>query len=467
MKRININRIYYIFCYLIAFITFNSCSKSDLLDAKPRTNLAVPNSIADYQALLEKDGILGVFGMTPALGELSQDNYFIPDARYPAITTLRDRTAYVWATDIFQGQGNQPDWNIPYSQILNTNIAIEGVSQIPVTSNNQSDWNIAMSDALFLRAYAYWNLAQVFTPVYDSVSANSDLGLPLKLASDVNMIVQRATVKQTYDQIIRDLQTAARLAPNSFAGHLNRASKPSVFGMMARVYQSMRSYSNAYLYADSALQLYNQLIDFNTASTTSTQPFAITNVETMYQSFAMNSSFSSGTTTAMVDTIFYKTFTSTDLRTSIYFRTPTTSGIGFKYGYEGPSTSLPFSGLAVDEMYLIRAECNARSGNLNAAVVDLNTLLIKRWKTGTFVPFVASTQNATLNLILNERRKELAFRGCLRWMDIRRLNKEGYNIILQRKVNGQVYTLQPNSPLFTLPIPPDEIALSGIQQNIR
>jgi len=71
-----------------------------------------------------------------------------------------------------------------------------------------------------------------------------------------------------------------------------------------------------------------------------------------------------------------------------------------------------------------------------------------------------------LDTILVERRKELAFRG-LRWSDLRRLNKEGWGIMLNRNLNGVPYTLPPNSELYTLPIPPDVIQLSGIMQNPR
>jgi hypothetical protein len=87
-------------------------------------------------------------------------------------------------------------------------------------------------------------------------------------------------------------------------------------------------------------------------------------------------------------------------------------------------------------------------------------------KTGFFVPFTANNTSEALNLVLQERRKETPFRG-LRWIDLRRLNNEGANITLTRKVKGQVYTLPPNDPRYVLPIPPDVINLTGIVQNER
>jgi hypothetical protein len=71
-----------------------------------------------------------------------------------------------------------------------------------------------------------------------------------------------------------------------------------------------------------------------------------------------------------------------------------------------------------------------------------------------------------LEKILIERRKSLIWRS-LRWTDLRRLNKEGKNIELKRKLGDLEFTLAPNSPLYVLPIPDDEIALSGITQNKR
>ena len=109
-----------------------------------------------------------------------------------------------------------------------------------------------------------------------------------------------------------------------------------------------------------------------------------------------------------------------------------------------------------------------RLGSINAAMDDLNALIIKRWKNnGTFVPFTAATANEALAKVLKERRKELIFRG-LRWTDLRRLNKDPrFAITLTRNLNGVVYTLPPNDDRYTLPIPDQEIKISGIAQNPR
>ena len=63
-----------------------------------------------------------------------------------------------------------------------------------------------------------------------------------------------------------------------------------------------------------------------------------------------------------------------------------------------------------------------------------------------------------------ERRKELTKRG-VRWIDIKRVNKEGANIILKRVEDEGVYTLLPDANFYALPIPDDIIKQTGMPQN--
>jgi hypothetical protein len=90
--------------------------------------------------------------------------------------------------------------------------------------------------------------------------------------------------------------------------------------------------------------------------------------------------------------------------------------------------------------------------------------MVKRWESGTFVPFTASAPAEALNIILTERRKELIDRG-LRWIDLKRFNLEGANIVLTREMKGETYTLQPNANYYALPLPADIIKATGIPQN--
>ena len=107
-----------------------------------------------------------------------------------------------------------------------------------------------------------------------------------------------------------------------------------------------------------------------------------------------------------------------------------------------------------------------RNGNVVNGLDDLNILLKNRFASTSFVPLSITDSQIALDTILAERRKELIYRE-LRWMDVKRLNKEGRNITLKKSVNGVGYTLPPNDLRFAVAIPEDIIARSRMQQNPR
>ncbi len=166
-----------------------------------------------------------------------------------------------------------------------------------------------------------------------------------------------------------------------------------------------------------------------------------------------------------VDTQLYGMYKPNDLRKEIYFMKNSLGNYNVKRGYLGGG-SYPFTGMATVEIYLIKAECLVRSGNNASAIEVMNDLLIKRYAKGKYVPIENMDNNSLLAFILDERRKELVWRG-LRWTDLKRLNKEGSGIELKRQVGNENYTLPANSKRYTFPIPDDEIAFSHIIQNER
>jgi hypothetical protein len=125
-----------------------------------------------------------------------------------------------------------------------------------------------------------------------------------------------------------------------------------------------------------------------------------------------------------------------------------------------------FSGIATDEIHLIKSECLARLGKKVDAMQVLNHLLQFRWKAGAFIPLTAADSDEALSIILRERRKELPFRG-LRWTDLRRLDKENLIPTLTRELDGKQYVLPPGDKRYVLPIPYDIISQTGMPQNPR
>lgn len=115
------------------------------------------------------------------------------------------------------------------------------------------------------------------------------------------------------------------------------------------------------------------------------------------------------------------------------------------------------------EMLLIRAEANARLGNLAAAQQDIEALRTIRNSDDTTEAY--NTPEIALNDILNERRIELAFEGH-RYLDLKRfgrgINRPDPDCSSEDRPNTTC-SLEENSFRFTFPIPQAEIfANNGI-----
>jgi tetratricopeptide (TPR) repeat protein len=429
------------------------------LDIKPDTALAIPVTATDFQALIDNIAIMN-FG--PGGGEISSGDYYLTDADYNALTTDDYKRGYIWQKDhVFSILGNN-DWYSIYRPIFTCNTVLEGISKADISPADQSIYNDVKGQAYYIRAQAFYQAADLWAPAYDDTGADTQLGIPIRLGTDFNQKSVRSTVAQSYIQIVGDLKSAIPLLPPNPI-HPIRASKTAAYALLARVYLAMRKYDNAGKYADSSLQIASTLIDYNKLSVSAAFPFTLFNVEVIRET-KMPTPAPLSNAVAKIDPQLYASYADNDLRKKLYFKANSSGTFSFKGSYEG-SRNL-FSGVAIDEMYLIRAECYARSGKLNEALADINGLLIKRYKTGTFTPIVSTDAVTILNDVLSERRKELLMRG-LRWMDLKRLNKEGYKITLNRQVNGTTYSLPPNDLRYALSIPEDIIQLTGMIQNPR
>ena len=451
------------FLLSLLLLVLSSCQK-EFLDEKPDRSRLVPKTVAEFQAIADSE----TWYSGPAVQEMSADDYAISDAGLLATSTLT-QNVYRWLPNSFAGESLVQDWSVPHIHIFYANLILEGLDGIRDSERNSAAYNNVKGTAYFQRAFAYYNLAQVFAAPYDPASPNQRPGIPLRLVSDINARYPRGTVQQTYDQIIKDLQTALPLLPDEVQ-YRNRPAKVAVYALLSRVYLSMSDYGNAELYANKALTIKHDLIDYNTIKGNATDrlmPSALRNlnVEVIFYKGALNYVFPGTSALAGVVAPLYDAYAGNDLRKVLFFRNRGNGIFTFRGTYGGISNVGIYTGLATDELYLIRAECVARRGDLTSALGDLNTLMVNRCATGTFVPYTSTDQETVLRMILLERRKELISRG-LRWTDLRRLNLDPrFAVELKRTVGGVEYKLSPNSDRYTFPLPDDEIRAGGVEQN--
>jgi tetratricopeptide (TPR) repeat protein len=461
MKNQLINGICISFIFLIATIHLG-CKKQDaFLDKKPDASLAVPTTLSDLSLLLNNETIFNAYD-SPGLPSLSTDDVYVTDASYISDGEPVTQNAYIFAKDIYHSTTTYADWSASYQQIYYSNVVLDVLNKIMVTSDQALTYNTLKGEALFFRAYAFYNLVQTFALPYDPATSNTDFGIPLVTSSDINKRYTRGTVQGVYNQIIGDINTASNLLPTTLIS-VTKPCKLSCTAFLARLYLAIGQYDKAYTYANNCLSQDSVLVDYNTITPhRNSLSFTILPEDIFHTAQTAYSL----TLDVQMDSTLYKTYDTNDLRRSYFFRRQS-SGIGLRFRGTYDTHNNFYSGLATDEIYLIRAECNARSGNLAVALKDLNNLLKNRYATGKFVSLTANNQIDLLNKILLEREKELFFRG-LRWTDLRRLNKESrVKIKVTHFINGVSYTLFPNDPKYALQIPDQEIQLTGIPQNIR
>lgn len=120
------------------------------------------------------------------------------------------------------------------------------------------------------------------------------------------------------------------------------------------------------------------------------------------------------------------------------------------------------------EMLLIRAEAEARAGQLGTAANSIKELRDARFGTSTTAPVYSNLEEA-LRDILKERRLELAYEGH-RYLDLKRLGKELNKGVDRIPVDCSSFSapcgLPRSSYKFTFPIPQEELnANTVIKQN--
>jgi tetratricopeptide (TPR) repeat protein len=440
---------------MVTAFFFTSCQK--FLDAKPDKRLVVPTTVNDIQAMLDNTSDLNLGYAN--LSESGSDNFYITDAAYNALSE-EARNAFLWN---WQGLDDLQWYNM-YRVVFLSNVALESLEKIEGAGT--AAYNSVKGAAYFFRAFSFYHSAQIWTLPYDESTAALTPGLPLRLSSDINLPTVRPNLKQTYQQILDDISNAIPLLPEVNVMP-TRPNKAAAYALLARVLLQMNRFEEARVAASSALDIYNVLLDYNTINASANAPIARFNTEVMFHAQAGASDYEAlRYTVARVDSNLYRSYNGNDLRQKVFFGSNTDGSYFFKAGYHGSRTDPRFCGLTVSEVYLIRAECAARAGDIDSAFSDLKTLLGKRFKTGAAIvlPEIHNTDEALL-VVLQERRKELCFRVGARWSDLKRFGAVAGTIV--RKINNQEYKLQPGDLKYAVLIPQSVITMAGIQQNAR
>ena len=433
-------------------VAFTGCKK--YLDVVPK-GVVIPEKVNEFELMLNSE---------PLTSSFPQQLLYASDDIMTAYTKLDDNpdaNAYFWKSQLNNGVEASPAiWGSLYRSIYNTNVIITKVMK--AIDGTDAKKKQVLGEALVFRSAFYFDLATVYAKAYNPQTAATDPGIPLVATTDVTeKTPPRSSVKATFDTIISNLKTASEYLPEMSPGNA-RINKYVAYGMLSRVYLYMQDFANAGLYAGKALEKPHTLLDYNDYFGGYELPFSEENPEVLWHRL-----------TEDIAAIYYITWSSQlidtyapgDMRKELlaadYY------GFG-EYLWGGPDFGT--YGLGFGEIYLTKAESLARDNKIQEAMDVVNTLRTKRISPDTYELLTATTKEQALEIVLQERRWELAIKGP-RWSDMKRLDAESKMPAVERldMATGEVLeTLAPKSTHYTFEIPSRVLLFNpGMEKNFK
>lgn len=492
----NILRSYKILLLLCMAFALHGCKK--LIEINAPVNIVVTEQVfkTNEQA---NSAMAGIFSrMMTNSGAMTFSNGGLTVYAGLSADELRNLTStqnaldyqfYTNKLDFTNGTPSGMIWQPAYKLIYDANAVIEGIAASTSTLLNDSTRKVLTGEALFVRAFCYFYLTNMFGDV------------PLVLTSDFR---QTASMKKTpqaevFSQIVKDLKDAqAKLTADYStvaAGERVRPNKWAATALLARTQLYLKNWEDAEAQASVVIgnSLYSLPANLNSVFLKNSReaiwqmkqnPLAMP-INATWEGFSMLpmvrwSDFSADEQAFLSDPTFFsefapaiiptfyltpqavQVFETGDKRRSQWIdSTPTPSAPPFNgVPYRYPRKYTIYLGLATDpvpqyytvlrlaEQHLIRAEARAQLNNTTGAAADIDIL-----RTRAGVPkTTAASQETLLTAVMKERQRELFAEWGHRWLDLKRTNQA--NTVL-----GSIPYKQPwQSYQLLYPIPPDEIS---------
>lgn len=368
-----------------------------------------------------------------------------------------------------------------YTIINRANLVLAALPNADSTAAGDEVKRIRLKgEALFLRAYAHFELFRYYSGNYDP----NGLAMAYMESSSIAG-TPRITMGPYFQKIDADLAAAKLLLPNNLTD-ISRANVAAVAGLQARVALYTRNWPAAEAFATeyiAAVPLANiaTFPSIWTDASTAEQAFRIVKITSNPRIGSLYRGTSTAATNVGIGTNTWKPSDklwisynqANDIRFSSYLKfetiliAPREQRLVWKYagGGYGSATDNVANGkvFRTGEMVLIRAEARAEQNKFtgaNSAESDINLLRSNRINGYTNVTF--ATQQQAIDETIQERFKELAFEGHRFW-DLKRRNLP-VSRLPQDAVSPAGTTLAAGNFRFVLPIPVTEMTANPITQ---
>jgi starch-binding outer membrane protein, SusD/RagB family len=347
----------------------------------------------------------------------------------------RDRTAEKSNINYF--------WEMSYKIIYGANVAI---SMADIKGDDPLS-NQLKGESYFLKAYVMHNLVRFFAKPYNETN-KEEPGIIIRYDKADNKPKERATLEDTYNYIIYCLKNAEVLMGDAMPeGRINDnhkyASRQAAWAMLSRVYLYKDEPDSCIMYSDllinSGLFTLQTASDypayFSTAKSGSESIWLIpfNKVDDLIEGSVASMIFNGnncwaeeGATNSLMEEMGFGTEMQTVDQRWKYILTDAPAiknGINMYYiskfsGQDGSPTLCSPVFIRLAEVYLNRAEAYARKNDVPDAVADLNMIRSNRLipaegKTINDYLYDENTiaDNEIMDIVLKERRIELAFEG--------------------------------------------------------
>jgi tetratricopeptide (TPR) repeat protein len=386
-------------------------------------------------------------------------------------------------------------WQQAYYGIYSANKTIEIIDGMENPSEKMLN---IKGENLFIRGLMHFDLVKIFARPYPQ-NPESNLGVMIRNNTDQYALPARSTVKETFDFIVNDFLQSAELMKENKSSIF--ASKEAAWAMLSRIYLYMENYDKAIEYADKVINsgryelvTTQQLSEYYTI-------LPENNPETI---FAIKLQASENMGKSSIGSLYHEDggwgeiFVSKPFRQLIY-QNPNDERIKFidpKYTLDNEGNKIPSdteeSGYVVEkrlgyskyfnlkytleggvkmlsspivirlaEMYLNKAEAFAKKGEEPEAIEMVNII---RQRAGLAGDELFSSDNlkgyqSVLDLVLDERRLELAYEGH-RAYDVYRNNRSMDRSFTHGEAWAGPQLIPPTSELIVHFIPENEITLN-------
>lgn len=328
-------------------------------------------------------------------------------------------------------------WSSAYNIIYMTNSFLQGLDG---SNELNSDLKLQLEgEARFVRAFTYFYLVNLYGNV------------PLILSTNYseNQLASRAPTADVYAQISEDLEVATNLLSTEYReADRSHVNKYAALALLARVNLYTQNWQKA---DDLSTQVINEQSFYEIIEDLD-KVFLANSQEAIWQISPIGGG---GTVTNtnegnlfIIDPFFsffaslklnqelINSYTDNDKRLMNWVDYNEEKDAYFPVKYKiDYSTSFPIKEysmvLRLAEQYLIRAEARARQDNLSGAIADLDIIRTRAGLSPIQETQPNISQAMLLDLIMEERRKELFTEWGHRWLDLKRTEKA--SIVLGNK----------------------------------